>query len=514
MSYKALEVILTRAFFILVLVKTAFRYIIFLLFFSATSLNGQGYFEVTEDIREAYDLVTALKCDEAMKKIEYIKKVDKDNLLVYHIENYLDFFEIFINEDKDQFKELEKNKDIRLDKIKTGDKKSPFYRFSQAEINLQWALARSKFNQKFKASWELLNANALLEENAVLFPDFQYNYKSLSIIHVLSRSVPGILRTIFSIKGSISQGTEEIKMLYEASLKDDLIFKDEIVVIYAYILYYQNNKTEEAWEIIERSFLAKPSRNPLVSFVTANIGQKAGKNDLAIKILQQRPVLEDALPFYYMDFLLGIFKLYRLDEDADQYILKFINNFKGQHYIKEAYQKMAWYRLVIHDDLPGYKKYMNLIPSSGNDLIDEDKQAQKESRNGHIPHPDLLKARLLYDGGYYDVAYNLLIKKAYTFSDPKALMEYNYRMGRISQALKNYPDAIGFYVTTINNAIGDAYFPCNAALQIGLILEDQKRYRQAVKYLDQCMDMSPEEYKNSLHQKAKSAIQRIKEKTD
>ena len=80
------------------------------------------------------------------------------------------FFEVFINEDKERFKVLEKNKEKRIDRIKSGDPKSPFYRFSQAEIHLQWALARSKFNQKFKASRELLNANSLLEENAILYP--------------------------------------------------------------------------------------------------------------------------------------------------------------------------------------------------------------------------------------------------------------------------------------------------------------------------------------------------------
>jgi tetratricopeptide (TPR) repeat protein len=504
----------SKAFFIFEQVIKQFLYIIFIFVAGVQEASSQGHFAITTDIREAYELVSSLKSDLARKKIAYIKKNDPDNMLVYHIENYVDFFEIFINEDKERFDQLKDNKESRLDKIKSGDPTSPFYRFSQAEIMLQWALARSKFNQKLTASRELLSAYSLLEENVRLFPEFTYNYKSLSIIHVLTRSIPGLLRFVFGIKGSIEQGTNEIRTLYEQSLKEDLMFEDEIIIIYAYILFYQNNQQEAAWELIEQSYLNKPFNNPFVSFMTANFGQKSGHNDLAIELLLERPRSPDAMTFDYLDFLIGKFKLYRLDQDADKYLTAYITKFKGQHYIKEAYQKMAWYRLVIHDDLAGYKKYMDQIPRYGEDLIDEDKQAQKEAKEGSIPHPDLLKARLLYDGAYYDRAYNLLIKRAYTFHDPYDLMEYNYRMGRISQALKNYPDAINYYIKAIKGKKGKSYFPCNAALQTALILEDQGRYNQALDYLEECLDMSPDEYKNSLHQKAKSAKQRIKEKMD
>ena len=58
----------------------------------------------------------------------------------------------------------------------------------------------------------------------------------------------------------------------------------------------------------------------------------------------------------------------------------------------------------------------------------------------------------------------------------------------------------------------DYYYPCNAALQVALILEEQGRYKQAVEYADKCLDFSPDQYQTSLHQKAKSAKQRIREK--
>ena len=56
------------------------------------------------------------------------------------------------------------------------------------------------------------------------------------------------------------------------------------------------------------------------------------------------------------------------------------------------------------------------------------------------------------------------------------------------------------------------YFACNAALQMGLIYEEQKQYAKAREYLTVCLSLSPSEYKNSLHQKAKTVLDRIKGK--
>ncbi len=484
-----------------------------ILFFLPLLIWGQGHFTVTKDIRDAYHYATTLRKDLAVEKIVEIKRTDPENLLVYHVENYLDFFEVFINEDNEVFEQIKENKDKRLDKIKQGDKSSPYYRFCQAEINLQWALARTKFDQKITAAREIYSAYKLLEDNVDKHPEFIYNYKSLSIIHVLAKSIPGIVRFLFGIHGSIEQGTKEIKRLYEHALLDhDDLFKDEVIVIYSYILFYQNNQKEEAWQVLKKAYVGKNPQNPLISFIVSNMAQQMGENDLAIAMLENRNYGPEYMDFHYLDFLLGKFKLYHLEDHAHIHIEQFLSEFNGRHYIKEAYQKLAWYHLVIKDDLAGYKKNMKLLQSRGDQLIDEDKQALKESRNGNIPHPELLKARLLYDGSYYDKAYNLLIKRAYVFSDPIHTLEYNYRMGRITQALKNYPEAIQYYIKTINAKYDDYYFACNAALQITLILEEQGRYERALDYADQCLDLSPDQYKTSIHQKAKSAKQRIKEK--
>ena len=70
-------------------------------------------------------------------------------------------------------------------------------------------------------------------------------------------------------------------------------------------------------------------------------------------------------------------------------------------------------------------------------------------------------------------------------------------------------------LTRFNNAIqlgkkNDYYYACSSALQSGMIYESMNDKKNAKKYYDICLNIEPQEYKNSLHQKAKAGLMRIK----
>ena len=89
--------------------------------------------------------------------------------------------------------------------------------------------------------------------------------------------------------------------------------------------------------------------------------------------------------------------------------------------------------------------------------------------------------------------------------------EYFYRMGRILQKKENYENAIGNFNMSIHLACNSAsYFACNGALQIGIIYEKMNQKVNAKNYYEKCLDLSSDEYENSIHQKAKTGLLRIK----
>lgn len=477
------------------------------------SLLGQHKLEFTDDLKSAYNDAISLKLMSASKRIEDIKLADPDNDLVYLIEDYIDFFTLFIQEEEEAYRKLKDNKDRRMLKLERSDKSSPYYLFAQAEVHLHWATVRLKFDEKLAAAREVYKAYHLLKKNQERFPAFIANKKSLSVIHALAESIPSWIRKLAGIEGSIARGKEEIEEIIAHSRKHDFEFTEEAYGIYAYILFYQSNEREKAYQVLKNSPLDAKS-SPLVTFLLANMAHKTGRNDEAIAILNNKPEGEAYLPFYYLDFMLGKFKLYGLSEDAKDHILLFLNQFKGRHFIKEGYQKLAWYELAVKGDLAGYKKRMAACQTKGYRLIDEDIQAYDEASGTVVPNDMLLKARMLFDGGYYTEAYKVLILKSHLFPEGSLhYEEYNYRLGRIQHLLSNYPEALNHYAMVMQiSANQHSFMACNAALQSGLIYEDQGHYNQAKKFYDRCLEMEPHEYKSSLHQKAKSGINRLKEK--
>jgi hypothetical protein len=487
-----------------------------LVFFLSCDLQAYGRFEFTPELRSAYDLATRLRLQEAKTKIAQQKIIDPNNLTTYYIENYIDFFTIFINEDKKEFQRLEKAKDARIAKIENGDENSPYYLFMQAEIKLQWALVRLKFEEYVTALFEIKSAYKLLELNQTRFPDFVANKKSLAIMHAMIGTVPDNYRWgvkfLSGMDGTIAQGQRELEEVIAYGKKHDFIFGQEAVVLYAFLMLHLNNNSSDAWNIISTSQLDYKS-SPLAAFALANLAMRTDRNAEAINILSKRPREANYHPFHYLDFMLGLAKLRQLDKDADHYLKQYVQQFKGQNYIKEAYQKLAWHEL-LQNNPAGYQQYMKACKQYGHAFVESDKNALKEAKEGQLPHAALVKARLLFDGGYHQRAYDLLKAKSATdFPDLKSQLEFHYRLGRISHQLHKNSEAISYYLTTIEKGKDQTYyFACNAALQLAKLYESQQTIDMARKYFKLCLAIYPDEYQSGLHQQAKAGLNRLKNK--
>ncbi len=486
---------------------------IFLL--SALKTQAKSRFEWTAALRSAYDKTLSLRFKEAETDLANIRLKDPDNLLVLHVENYLDFFRVYINEEISEFKKLEKNKDKRLETIEEkGDKASPYYLYLQADIRLQWAVARLKFEEYSAAFFETNKAYKLLETNGKKFPKFMPNKKDLGILHAVVGTIPAeykwAVSWLSSMEGSMDLGRKELEEVLDFAKKNDFIYEDEIYIYYAYLMLHVQNDSEEAWRIINKAKL-DPSSNPLACFVMANIAMRTDRGDDAINTLMKRPTGKQFHPFYYLDYMLGLTKLQRLDKDANEYLQRYVDNYKGRNYIKDCYQKLAWHAL-LNGDPSGYKRFMTLCKSKGYTVVGSDKNAQADAVSGEMPAVELLRARVLFDGGRFQRAFDILKdKKPTDYLSEKNRIEYYYRMGRITHKLNRHSEALQFYQITIDNGTPrPEYFACRAALEKGHILEELGKKTQAKEAYNRCLALSPADHKTVLHQQAKAGLRRLR----
>ena len=490
---------------------------IFILSLSFLVSEAQYYYDLNQNCRNAYSSVISLKFEEGKKLIDAEKRANPDNNIPYLIENYIYFLSLFIGEKESDFEYMEDLHDDIVDRLEDGDESSPYYRYSLAQVNLQWAFAGVKFKEYVSATVAVNKAYRLLEKNNEEFPSFLPNKINLGLMHTLIGTIPdkySWIKKMVGIEGTINQGTAEILEVLDASLRDDdySIYKAECLFYLSFIQLNLSADKKKALDYIELINADKnnTSPNPLIVYAMSRIYMGNGMNDKAIEMLLSRPLSGEYYPFHYLDYLTGLAKLQRLDEDADIYFKKYLAGFEGINYIKAAYQKIAWHHLMFLS-VGKYKEYISKVENHGDDIIDADKQAEREAEKDEVPNPVLLKARVAFDGGYYELTLTELTGTQRDFlSTPKDSLEYYYRIGRVYDGMDKPKQAIAYYKMTIENGSNsEYYYAANAALKTGIIYEQQGDNKQAANYYRKAMNMENEEYKNSIDQKAKAGLNRV-----
>ena len=471
-------------------------------------------FDLGPELLVAYDKVLNLEFEEATGLIEKYKKQHPNNVMPYFIENYIDLFTLFIGESTADFDRLLPNKEMRLDKLKQGTQDSPYYLYSQAELRLQWAMARIKFKGQYaNAFLDTKKAFSLLEKNQRLFPDFLPNKRSLGVLHTIVGLIPDSYKwgvQLLGMNGTVKQGMAELKSVIDYSKVHYYPFEKETLVLYALLNLHAGNNKEAAWKVINTRKL-NHFESPMACYIKSSVAMRTGRNDLAIDMLVNHPEGEQYYPFHQLDFLLGVALTAKLDPEAKVYLKKYVKEHKGGSYIKESYQKLAWLALVEGDE-DGYYRYMELCKHKGAREMDEDKSAYNEAITGRKPQQDLLKVRLLYDGSYIDRAYELIKQIDYNvFNRVEHQIEYHYRYGRIVERQGKEKNLQLFYQKTIDMGAEEPYYyACNAAIRMGMFFEGKKDFEKAKFYYKKALSFSPNQYEDSLHARAKAGLNRIR----
>ncbi|NNC95190.1 MAG: tetratricopeptide repeat protein [Chitinophagales bacterium] len=492
------------------------RYVIAVLFISAAptiASPAQYHFSFNDHCKNAYDEILKLKLENGSALVETEKLNDPLNLVPVLLENYIDFFRIFISEDETEFYRLKNNRDKRLTLIKkNGDKNSPYYLFVLAEIHLHWAIAKIRVGEYFSAVLEIRKAYKQLNENQRKFPDFKENLKTLGLLHAVLGSIPDKFKwglSILGMDGDIRKGMAELKNLIIYSNDNEFVYREETITLYAFLLFHLEKKGDQAWDLLKANNF--PEKDNLMHIYTcAQIGVHSNRVEESIEILNNKPSGAEYLEFPYLEFLAGLARLYKLDERADIYFKNFVNNTKSRNHVKDAYQKLAWYHFINDNDTVLYMHYMDKVRSDGSSTIDADKQALQEALDNKIPHKGLLKSRLLFDGGLFGRAIEILDEIDENVLADKEKLELSYRYGRVYHEWGKIDRCVKFYNETIANGSNSPYyFAANAALQLAYIYEKKNELETAKSYFELCLSIKNHEYKNSLDQKAKAGLNRI-----
>lgn len=493
-----------------------------ILLFSITFLNlntlGSPHFDLNQNCRNAYDNILSLRFEIGKEILEKERKSNPENLVVDVIEHYIFFLKAFITEDQKELDTLQNRRNEHLVKLENFSGESPFKNWAIANVHLQSAFARLKFDEKYTAALEIRKAYQLLEANQNKYPDFLPNQLGLGLLYALVGSIPSqyqwVLKLV-SMKGSVQQGSD---MLYNVLKMSDqkqyfTYLRSESLFFLSFIEMNLKVEKNDAEKLL-KEFRVSDNDNLLLIYAKANLEMRLGKNDASMNTLSNRPESPDYFHFYYLDFLYGETLLRKLDVSALKHYDKFIKYSQGRNYHVDAIRKVGWIYLIQGDEVT-YKKTMRDVLATNKGYSESDFQAYREAEKEQEPNMGLLKSRLLFDGGYYTQSKALILglfPAIETLSYDEKI-EFYYRLGRIEHALENNTNALLYYQSAIS--IGKSspmYYAASAALRSGEIYETESRISEARKMYNLCLSLNPEEYKKGLHFRAKAGLSRLSAK--
>ena len=469
-------------------------------------------FTTSEDYDNAYSLLLDLKFSKAGELIQNLKASEPQNLAPLYLEDLSDFLYIVVTEDQ---KEFEARKELRSQRLKALNRlpdSSPYKLLAEGEIHLHWAFSMMRFGEYFNGAMAINKAFKALEKNIEIYPDFLPTYKSMGLLHTLIGTVPDNYRwatNLMGVDGTIELGIVEMEMVIaQAEGKPEFKNLRKETLFLLSFLHINLLNDSEALKRYQKE--VEKENGPLMDFAKASLYKENGQANKAIDVLLASSDSRNAFP--YLNYLLGELKLAKMDQDASSYLITYTQSFKGQSYIKSALQKIAWHSLLTNGDEKMYRSLISKVDNVGSTMLDEDKSAQKEFDSGEIPNRVLLKARLQFDGGFYQEALKTLItSKTSDLTTADERLEFTYRLGRIHHELGNQKEATSYYKMTIENgADNKRYFAANSSLMLGLIYESSKQKSAALKAFEACSEFNNSEYRNSINQKAKAGILRLK----
>lgn len=469
-------------------------------------------FDWTSQAVDTYDRILDLHFNEADSLLRSMASIGPDNLCVPYLEDLRDFLLIVVTEDRLEFDKRSKAKDARISAFNKAAHNDPFRNLALGEIQLHWAFADLRFGNYLSGAMGIRRAFGLLEDNMLRFPHFIHTYKGMGLLHTLVGTVPDNYRwaaRIMGVDGTISQGIEEMERIIKghSGRPEFHSVQKETLFLFTFLQLNLVNDPAALGELLSR---LTPHSGPLMDFAKARVMQKTGHTDAAIDLLTAS-LLKRPKAFPYLHYLLGDMRLSRLDKGADRHFQNYLRIFKGNSYVSAAHGKLGWHALVVDKDIEGYKKHMQAAKQSDNGSTDEDKAVRKEASAGRLPVSALLRARLLFDGGFYQRA----LQEINSASDssllsPEDHLERDYRLGRIHHTMGNHDEAIRMYRTTMRNGFeSQRYFAANAALQLGILFEEQGNKENARKAFEACPSFKNTEYRDSINQKAKAGLNRL-----
>jgi len=490
----------------------AYRSAILLTFLFCHSAFGVNEIVPNATCKKAYRAILNLDSQKSKTYLDIEKKTNPDNLLPFILENYIDLSNAAISGSTNDWQNLKLTSDARILMLSAA-KENPFKLYFSTELKMHKAIACFYLNENVAAALSVNSAFKDIKRNHRKYPEFQANKKWLGLLAVVGGIIPDeykVIKWLIGYTGTVKQGVESMTQLLESG-NSDVLYDNAHPELLFFLSLINMQITED--ENVARNYyrlLATTAYNTALSKLNKILlASFLGKNDDAIAEISILEKYSNSA-FPYLEYLKGQCYLRKLDTKAIAIFQSFFEKFQGSHNKLATLQKIAWLELIAGNQEKYKRNMLHIISNKNIASSENDKSAIKEAQGKRQPNVTMLRARLLFDGGYYLKAIAELDagNSELNLRDRRDSSEYYYRRGRIFQKLNKFKDAEADYnlCLEIGKEFKD-YYMANAAFQMGKINASLHQKDKAQAWFTYCQLMDFDEYRIAIKRKAKIALE-------
>ena len=203
-----------------------------------------------------YESITSLRIPEARKWIAADKKNNPTNLSYPLLESYADFYQLFLNENTQEYNQLYPNFKRRIELLETGPQNSPYYLYSLGLAHLHKSLVAIRFDKNWEAALDFRKAYLNFKENKRKYPKFTPNDVYLGILTTVIGTIPKgyqWMANVLGLSGRISDGNAMV--LRYLNSKDELSerARNEALLVYPYLIMNFEGNKEKTFDFINKN---------------------------------------------------------------------------------------------------------------------------------------------------------------------------------------------------------------------------------------------------------------------
>ncbi len=477
------------------------------LIFLSLSLKTFAIYDVSDNCKKAWMLLMDLKIDQAKSLVADEIKRTPDNYYAYYLDQTCDVFKLIINSSDKEYKAFLENYEKKRKIMDGKDEGSPYYLSCSAEMELQVAVFSVMRGSQFTGIKKGYAAYKDLYGNLKKFPQFKPNRKLDGFFNVAIANLPPFVKwavSAFGVKVDIKYGFKTLFENYQMEKNIPGINAESALYI---ILASKINKTPEMLYDFMKSLDTSIAQTFMHQYFKANVAYWCGKNEEAIRTLQQSRHHDNEIADIIYSYMMGKMLLRKGDPKAEFYLARYLSHLEKKEYLKEINYSLALFYL-LNGDRAKYNKYCEIVRTKGMDMNERDREALYDAGLDYSPDVNLVKARLSMDGGYMDAF--LKAMNAFESSHAKVPayeMEWHFLKGRYAVLTGNNNLAMAEFRKVIESGENQHYyFACEAALRLGEIYQKLGQKEQAKNCYKKSLKLYQKEYYEYIEDKAVKAM--------